>query len=173
MKKTTLMMTFVSAVVLAFGGPAFADTGRTVSGTYEFHAVGHGDVTGVCLNQPSAVPGTGSCVEATPKVPTDLDPTVEDHVAITVKDSTGADVYFSVQQEGGTFGWGCGTVTSHPNGEFPILGTGPGGGEAPPVVVFPWAGPGFNNGPDDLCDPGSSNLGGGNVTFVFHNHVTP
>jgi hypothetical protein len=54
-----------------------------------------------------------------------------------------------------TSGWGCGTLTSHPaypayeteGGAFPILGAGPGGGQAEPAQVFPWAGRGLDNMP--------------------------
>lgn len=175
-KKLMITMTaLASAVVLMFPGAASADhvsSSRTVTGTYEFPSLGQGDVGGFCLNQPSTVPGTGSCVAATPEVPVAPSTAVEDHVDITVVDDTGEDVYFTVQQDGGEFGWGCGsTLFSHPNG-FPILGLGTGGNAAPDVVVFPWAGPGLNDGVT-ICEPGSTNLAGGEVTFVFQNHVAP
>jgi hypothetical protein len=142
---------------------------------FEFYALGQGDLTGVCINQPTnpqQLAPLGSCVEVTP-APGD------DHVTIDVRDSQGKPAYFTVQQDGGGFGWGCGTLTSHPGGAFPILGAGAGGGAAPPVLVYPWAGPGLN----DALDPGGSVCPGsldpylvlpgrvGTVTFIFHNEI--
>lgn len=190
MKKTMLITAFASAIAL-FGGAATADvTGRTVVKTFEFYAIGHGDATGVCINQPTPPPpwaAVGSCVEADPIDPNTSGGAQEDFVTINVVDSAGTPVYFTVQQAGGAFGWGCGTVTSHPvhpghpteGGAFPVNGSGPGGSAPEPVVVFPWAGPGIHTalapggtlcaGSVDtaLVEPGTV----GTVTFIFHDEV--
>lgn len=170
------MWMVASAIVLMFSHPASADPGATVTATFEFYALGQGDVTGFCLNTPPPpVPGAlQSCVVWMPGPD-------HTHVEIAVFDSLGDPVYFSVQQRGGTFGWGCGTITSHPGGLLPLNSSGPGGGPAELGRVFPWAGPGLGNfpntlNPNDIC-PGSldANLVEpgtvGTVTFTFHNHV--
>lgn len=144
MKTKVLMWMVASAIVLTFSHPASADVGRTVTAPFEFYAV-----------VVSAAPATG-----------------EDHVALNVVDSQGTPVYFTVRQDGNPeFGYGCGTVTSHPGGLFPIH-------DRSDVHVFPWAGPSVDDGLEpggDIC-PGSMDpnllLPGvvGTVTFTFHNH---
>lgn len=182
MKKMMITMTaLAAALVLLFPAAASADVGRTVVDGFEFFSVGHGDTGGFCLNDPEApVPPEGaafqSCTEAVPAVG-------EDHVGITVVDSAGQPVYFTVQQDNNPgFAGGCGTLqwgTLSTDGLFPINDQGPGGTEAPPVVVFPWAGPGINN----VLDPGGAACTGsldtniitpgeeGSTTFVLHNHA--
>jgi hypothetical protein len=182
MKKLMISLTaLASALVLLFPAAASADVGRTVVVPFEFYAIGHGDLGGLCLNEPTdPVPPEGaafqSCAEATPLVG-------EDHVGITVRDSAGQAVYTSIQQDNNPgFAWGCGTLQGgdlSADGLFPINDQGPGGTAADPVVVFPWAGPGINN----VLDPGGSACTGsvdtniinpgetGTVTFVFHNHA--
>jgi hypothetical protein len=194
MKKLMITMTaLASALVLLFPAAAAADaSGRTVNRTFEFFAVGQGDLTGLCVNQPANPPQAapfGSCVEEAPAAPDPTTGAQEDFVTLDVRDSAGNPVYFTVQQDGGGFGWGCGTVTSHPvdsdhpleGGAFPILGAGAGGGQAPGVLVFPWAGPGLNN----ALEPGGSACTGssdtnlvhpgavGTVRFIFHNEILP
>lgn len=162
MKKTMLMTALASAVVLMFAGPTSAGTNlvRTVNDVaYDFHSLGHGDVGGFCLNPPGPAPGTASCIS----VPVQFG---EDFVSVTVEDSTGAAVYISVQQENNPeFMVGCGTVT-----DFPVVDSGPGGTAAADVQVFPWAGPGLNDGVTP-CNPGSTNLGGGLADFSFYDDV--
>lgn len=181
MKKLMISLTaLASALVLLFPGVATADTGRAVPVTFEFYAIGHGDLGGVCFNQPTDPPELapfGSCAEAVPLA-------TEDHVGVTVVDSASQPVYFSVQQENNpNFAWGCGTLQGgdlSADGLFPINGTGAGGTEAPPVVVFPWAGPGVNTVLDpggtacvpgsvdaDIVNPGTT----GTATITFHDHV--
>jgi hypothetical protein len=213
MKKLMITMTaLASALVLLFPGAAGAhhphNTPREDMESFEFYALGHGDITGACLNHatppvPVAADAVQSCVESLPIDPTTNGGAQEDYVEIEVKDSQNNPVYFTVQQEGNpNFGWGCGTITSHgvsshhawdtpppppPTGMYPILGAGAGGGQAPPILVFPWAGPGVNNlfnalDPNDICFSGSvdTNLilntgpgGRGTVMFRFHNDVAP
>src|SRR5688572_30122158 len=106
MKKTMVVAAFASAIALMFAGPAAADVGR-VDGPkpYNFPAVGQGDLGGLCLGPAFIAPQLDSCVEST-VLPG------EDHVDIVVTDSTGAPVYFSVQQDGNdNFAAGCGSVT--------------------------------------------------------------
>ena len=188
MKKLMITMTaLASALVLLFPAAASADTGRVVVVPFEFYAIGHGDLGGVCLNNPTApVPPEAaafqSCAGAVPQAH-------EDHVTVTVVDSASQSVYQSIQQANNpNFAWGCGkldggdvvTNAAHP-GElfFPINGSGAGGSEAPRVLVFPWAGAGINN----VLDPGGSPCTGsvdteivrpgttGTVTFTFHDLV--
>lgn len=193
MKKLMITMTaLASALVLMFPGAVTADTGRTVEKTFEFYAIGQGDVGGFCLNEPDPTDPPElaqfqSCARAAP-----ADPSlgaVEDHVGITVVDAKDQPVYFSVQQNGNpNFAGGCGKlewgdVVTHPThpGEllFPIEGAAPGGGQAADIVVFPWAGPGLNTVPGGAACPGSTDLDHvesgvtGTVTFTFHNLVTP
>jgi len=161
MKKTMLMTALASAVVLMFAGPTSAGTNvtRTVPVTYEFHSLGHGDLGGFCLAQPSNPPGFGSCME----IPVEFG---EDFVSVELEDNTGAAVYFSVQQEDNpSFAVGCGSVV-----DFPVVDSGPGGAAAPPVTIFPWVGPGINDGVTP-CNPGSTNGGGGSGTATFYNDV--
>lgn len=188
MKKLMISITaLASALVLLFPAAASADVGRTVVVPFEFYSIGHGDLGGFCLNSPtSPVPPEAaafqSCANAVPQAN-------EDHVSVTVKDSANQNVYMSIQQDNNpNFAWGCGklddgdvvTNAAHP-GElfFPIIGSGPGGTPAEPVVVFPWAGAGINN----VTAPGGSVCAGstdteivrpgttGTVTFTFHDHV--
>jgi hypothetical protein len=169
MRTKALMWMAASAMVLTLSQPASADTGRTVIDPFEFYSIGHGDLGGACLNDPEPTdpPETAafqSCATAAPL-------SNEDHVGVNVVDSAGQAVYFSIQQDGNPeSGYGCGTLTSHPNG-FPLRGSGA-------VRVYPWAGPGINN----VLDPGGSVCTGsvdttiitpgeaGTVTFTFHDH---
>lgn len=182
MKKLMITMTaLASALVLLFPAAASADVGRTVVDPFEFYSIGHGDAGGACLNDPEPTdpPETAAFQSCTTAVPL----TTEDHVGITVVDSQGQAVYFSIQQDNNpNFAWGCGTLSGgdlSADGLFPIVGSGPGGSPAEPVYVFPWAGPGINN----VLDPGGSACSGsvdttivnpnttGTTTFVFHDHV--
>jgi hypothetical protein len=182
MKKLIITMTaLASALVLLFPAAASAAVTRTVAVQFEFYAIGHGDIGGVCLNDPVApVPPEAaafqSCAAATPLAG-------EDHVGITVVDSTGTPVYTSIQQDNNPgFAWGCGTLQGgdlSADGLFPINDSGPGGTAADEVLVFPWAGAGINN----VLDPGGSACTGsldtgivhpgttGTVTFTFYNNV--
>jgi hypothetical protein len=186
MKKLMITMTaLASALVLLFPAAASADVGRTVVDPFEFYAIGHGDVGGLCLNDDDPtdpIPPEGaafqSCATAVP-----LTTGEEDHVGVSVVDSAGQAVYFSIQQDNNpNFAWGCGTLSGgdlSADGLFPIVGSGPGGTAAEPVYVFPWAGPGINN----VLDPGGSVCTGsvdtniitpgttGSATFTFHDHV--
>ena len=178
MRKITGITAFASAIALMIAGSASAhNLTHTETVTYNFPAVGHGDVTGVCFNQvPENPPEIWSCIDAAPIAGDDM-------VAITVTDSASAAPYISVQQEGNpNFAWGCGTVqfgdvvtdASHPGVFFfPVVDSGAGGGPAEPVKVFPWAAPGINDfeTPPNPCSPGSTNLGGGTAVFDFYNHV--
>lgn len=159
MKKTILMTALASAVLLVFAGPTSAGTNlvRTATLTYDFHSLGQGDTGGFCLNPPGPAPGTASCIS----LPVQLH---EDFVTITLQDNTTQAVYFSAQQYD-TFMVGCGTIT-----DFPLIDSGPGGGPADDVVIFPWAGPGINDGVTP-CVPGSTNLGGGTGTADFYDDV--
>jgi len=172
-KRTMVVAALASAIVMMFGGPASADAGRTVTDTYNFPAVGQGDLTGACFNEdPANPPQIWSCLEATPVAG-------ETHVAVNVTANSGELPYISVQQDNNpNFAWGCGTlqfgdVVSDPNHPgvllFPINDSGPGGGAADPVLVFAWAGPGVNDyeTPPNPCQ-GSVDTTGGTGTFVFH-----
>ena len=176
--KKRMILTALASAIMILPAAASADAGRTSTGTFNFPAIGHGDVTGLCLGPAFPAPQLDSCVEGQPLTPVAPSTAIEDHVTVDVRDANGAPVYFSIQQEGGDFGWGCGNdLASHANGEFPILGLGVGGADAPPVLVFPWAGPGLHRfpgtlDPNDLCS-GSTTAGGGTVTFTWHNHVYP
>ena len=176
MRTTVLMWMAASAMVLTLSQPASADIGRVVVGGFEFYAIGQGDIGGACLNDPvPPVPPEGavfqSCARVTPQAG-------ENWVGITVKDSEGNPVYFTVQQDGNPgYAGGCGTiqwgevVAQHAGGElvWAINGFGD-------IDVFPWAGPGINN----VLDPGGAPCGGssdtniiqpgaeGTVTFTFH-----
>jgi hypothetical protein len=169
MKKTLLITAFASAIAL-FAGPASAGVNvtRIVPVDYQFPAVGHGDLGGVCFNQPTVPPvppQLGSCMAVTPEPG-------EDHVSVSIRDSAGERVYITIQQDNNPgFDWGCGDIV-----DFPINDTGPGGAAADDVVVFAWAGPGINDffetlDPASLCNPGSTNLGGGGGTFTFYDDV--
>jgi hypothetical protein len=182
MKKLMISVTaLASALVLLFPAAASAAVTRVVEVPFEFYAIGHGDLGGLCLNEPTdPVPPEAaafqSCAEAIPAAG-------EDHVGITVEDSAGQAVYTSVQQDNNPgFAWGCGSLQSgdlSSDGLFPINDSGPGGSAADPVVVFPWAGPGINN----VLDPGGSACTGsvdtniitpgstGTVTFTFYDNV--
>ena len=181
MKTKVVLWMAASAMVLTLSQPASADAGRTVVVPFEFYAIGQGDVGGFCLNSPTApVPPEAdalqSCAGAVPL-------SNEDHVGITVVDSQGQAVYFTVQQANNPgFAWGCGTLQGgdlSEDGLFPINGSGPGGTPASRILVFPWAGPGVNNALEPegtLCtgsiDPNMIHPGtGGTVTFTFHDHV--
>jgi hypothetical protein len=174
MRTKVLMWMAASAMLLTLSQPASADTGRTVVMPFEFYALGHGDIGGgFCLNEPTdPVPPEAaafqSCAAAAPLAG-------EDHVGITVRDSAGQPVYFTVENGTGGSAGGCGTLQwGHlsEDGLLPMNGTGP-------ALVFPWAGPGINN----VLDPGGSACTGsvdtnmvhpgttGTVTFVFHNHL--
>ena len=166
-KRTILVAAFASAIALIFAGPASADVGRIVGPvSYNFPAVGQGDVGGVCFFQSetsSIPPELWSCIEAAPVAG-------ETHVDVTVTDNSGNPVYISIQQDDNpNFAAGCGTITG-----FPINSTGPGGADAPPVTVFPWPGPGVNvdfAAPGvDPCVPGTVDTTGGSGTFTFHTH---
>jgi len=169
MKKIMLIGALASAIAMV-SGPAFAGVNvtRVVDVTYSFPALGHGDVGGVCLNQPTEPPippQLGSCLAVTPVAG-------EDHVSVSIRDAEGAPVYITIQQDNNpNFDWGCGDIV-----DFPINGTGAGGGTADDVLVFAWAGPGVNHffdelDPNDLCQPGSVNAGGGGGTFTFFDDV--
>ncbi|MGH2711723.1 MAG: hypothetical protein ACRDH9_11030, partial [Actinomycetota bacterium] len=181
MRTKVLIWMAASAMVLTLSQPASADTGRTVVDPFEFYALGQGDTGGACINDPGPTdpPETAalqSCATALPL-------SNEDRVGITVTDSAGQPVYFTVQQDGNSaFAGGCGTLqwgTLSADGLFPINGSGPGGTQAPDVVVTPLVGPGIN----DVLDPGGAACTGnvdpllvlpgrvGTVTFTFHNHV--
>jgi hypothetical protein len=186
MKKMMITMTALAAgLVMLFPGVASADLPvRTVTVNYEFHSIGHGDLGGFCLNNPtSPVPPEGaafqSCAAVTPQAG-------EDHVGIVVADSEGNPVYFTAQQDNNPgFVGGCGhlewgdTASFDSQLLFPINDSGPGGSAPDEVVAFPWAGPGINN----VLDPGGAACQGsldtniitpgevGTVRFEFHNEV--
>jgi hypothetical protein len=164
-RKTSFVVALASAAVMMIAGTASADTLRTVTRTYQGPGIGQGDTGGFCLG-PDSGTGLDSCMEADPEA-------LETTVDVTVTDSAGSPVYFSIGQDldgdgaTDTFGNGCGTITG-----FPIDPVGV-GGQPNTVIVFPWAGPGVN--PDfstvpptvNPCSPGSSALGGTGV-FTFH-----
>jgi len=150
-------------LVLMFANPVHAGTNvtRVVSVTYQFPAIGQGDLGGACLDQPPPVPPQlGSCMTANPNPG-------EDHLTVNVTDSSGSPVYISIRQAGNPErAIGCGTIV-----DFPIMDMGA-------VRVSPWAGPGLNDLPaaperNDLCVPGSLNGGGGDGTFTFYDDVPP
>ena len=174
MRTKVLMWMAASAMVLTLSQPASADLGRTVVVPFEFYAIGHGDVGGFCLNDPTApVPPEAaafqSCAGAVPQAH-------EDHVTVTVKDSAGQPVYFTVQQaDNPNFAGGCGTLQW---GDLSAGGLFP-NKHRNNIVVSPWAGAGINN----VLDPGGRACIGsldteivrpgttGTVTFTFHDHV--
>lgn len=162
-KKTILVAALASAIALMFSGPASAAVTRTVTQTYNFPAVGQGDLGGVCFNQdPTSTvpPQFWSCLEF------EVEPG-EISVDVTVTDNEGNPVFISIQQDGNNaFDAGCGTILN-----FPVVDSGPGGTAAEPVVVFPWPGPAANpsfNPPGvDPCE-GSVDTTGGTGTATFH-----
>jgi hypothetical protein len=161
MKKNMLIMAFASALVLLVAFPASAGTNltRTVTDTYNFPALGQGDLGGLCVGPDFDLPQLDSCIVA----PVQFG---EDHVSVTVTDSANQPVYVSIQQDNNPeFAIGCGTIT-----DFPIVDSGPGGTAAEPVYVFPWHGPGINDGVTP-CNPGSTNAGGGAAVFSFYDDV--
>ena len=172
MKAKIVKVMVASALVVAFASPASAGTNvtRHVTVTYEFPAVGQGDLGGDCVDQPTPPPippQLGSCMAVVPNFG-------EDHVTVDIRDSSGNPVYITIRQAGNPEREvGCGTIV-----DFPIIDQSPGGNSAEPVVVYPWPGPGLNHfpgtqDPNELCQPGSINLGGGDGMFTFYDDLPP